>query len=285
MVIGYGQQVSDCCCCGGGCGCCCFVSNNGYRYLLLTYCLENAPVAIAPTVYVYYLVTTIVLFPVPCVIVFILVNSTAWANESTAALPFGTIMVLVSLFVLGVAPLSVLGTVIGRNTSGDFEAPCRVHKVPRQVPAMPFYRSSLVHVLVGGFLPFSAVYIEMHYIFEAMWGHKIYTLFGILFLAICLVVLVTAFITIALTYFQLAVEDHRWWWRSLGSGGSIGLFVYAYCFYFYFHRTEMSGFLQTSTFFGYMGLICFAIFLALGFVGFYSSLFFVRFVYSSIHVD
>ncbi len=46
----------------------------------------------------------------------------------------------------------------------------------------------------------------MHYIFEAMWGHKIYTLFGILFIAICLVVLVTAFITIALTYFQLAVE-------------------------------------------------------------------------------
>jgi hypothetical protein len=71
---------------------------------------------------------------------------------------------------------------------------------------MPFYRSTLIHILVGGFLPFSAIYIEMHYIFEAMWGHKIYTLFGILFLAICLVVLVTAFITIALTYFQLAVE-------------------------------------------------------------------------------
>jgi len=151
-------------------------------------------------------VSTILMFPVPCVVVFILVNSTAWANNSTAALPFGTIMVLLSLFLLGVVPLSVLGTVIGRNTSSDFEAPCRVHKVPRQVPSMPFYRSSLVHILVGGFLPFSAVYIEMHYIFEAMWGHKIYTLFGILFLAICLVVLVTAFITIALTYFQLAVE-------------------------------------------------------------------------------
>ena len=81
------------------------------------------------------------------------------------------------------------------------------------------------------------------------------------------------------------LKDHRWWWRSLGSGGAIGFFVYAYCFYFYFHRAEMSGFLQTSTFFGYMGLVSFAIFLALGFVGFYSSLFFVRFVYGSIHVD
>ena len=155
--------------------------------------------------WVWTAVLTVLMFPIPCIIVFILVNSTAWANESTAALPFGTIMVLVSLFVLGVVPLSskspkqyhensvfffvltffffslfflskVLGTVIGRNTSSDFEAPCRVHKVPRQVPSMPFYRSTFVHVLVGGFLPFSAVYIEMHYIFEAMWGHKIYTL-------------------------------------------------------------------------------------------------------------
>ena len=126
--------------------------------------------------------------------------------QTTNALPFGTIMVIVSLFVLGSAPLSILGSICGRNVSGDFDAPCRVHKVPRQVPEVPFYRGALAHVLIGGFLPFSAIYIEMHYIFEAMWGHKIYTLFGILFIAICLVVLVTAFITIALTYFQLAVE-------------------------------------------------------------------------------
>ena len=32
------------------------------------------------------------------------------------------------------------------------------------------------------------------------------------------------FITIALTYFQLAVEDHRWWWRSFLCGGSTGDF-------------------------------------------------------------
>jgi hypothetical protein len=132
-------------------------------------------------------------------------------EQTTNALPFGTIMVMLSLFVLGSAPLSILGSICGRNMSGDFDAPCRVHKVPRQVPEVPFYRGALVHILIGGFLPFSAIYIEMHYIFEAMWGHKIYTLFGILFIAICLVVLVTAFITIALTYFQLAVEVRGMW--------------------------------------------------------------------------
>ena len=49
-----------------------------------------------------------------------------------------------------------------------------------------------------------------------------------------MLLIVTSFITIALSYFQLAIEDHRWWWRSFLSGGSTGLFVYAYCFFYYF---------------------------------------------------
>jgi hypothetical protein len=34
-------------------------------------------------------------------------------------------------------------------------------------------------------------------------------------------------------------------------GGSTALFVYGYCFYYYYARSGMSGFMQTSFFFGY----------------------------------
>ena len=74
----------------------------------------------------------------------------------------------------------------------------------------------------AGFLPFSAIYIELYYIFASIWGHKVYTVWSILFIVFIILILVTAFITIALTYFQLAVEDHRWWWRSFLCGGSTG---------------------------------------------------------------
>ena len=94
-----------------------------------------------------------------------------------------------------------------------------------------------------------------------------------------MLVIVTSFITIALTYFQLAIEDHRWWWRSLFSGGSTGFFVYAYCFFYYFGRSGMFGFLQTSFFFGYMLLASYAAFIMLGTIGFLSSLLFVRRIY------
>lgn len=49
-----------------------------------------------------------------------------------------------------------------------------------------------------------------------------YTIYSILFIVFIILLVVTAFITVALTYFQLAVEDHRWWWRSFVCGGSTG---------------------------------------------------------------
>merc|ERR1739844_811904 len=89
----------------------------------------------------------------------------------------------------------------------------------------PLFKSRPFQMLVAGFLPFSAVYIELHYIFTCMWGHSIYTLFGILFFAFVLLVIVTSSITVSLLYFQLTREDHRWWWMTFINGGMIGLFI------------------------------------------------------------
>ncbi len=150
---------------------------------------------------------------------------------------------------------------------------------------LPWYRRRPAHLFIAGFLPFSAIYIELHYIFAAVWGHKVYTLFGILFLACLMLFLVAAFITVALTYFQLANEDHRWWWSSFFSGGAAGWFIYAYCFFYYFYRSDMYGLLQTSFFFGYMLVISVAMAATLGFLGFYSSLTFVTHMYRAVKCE
>ena len=106
--------------------------------------------------------------------------------------------------------------------------------VPTRRPTTHRLRHSRPKMFMAGFLPFSAIYIELHYIFASVWGHKIYTLFGILFIAFIMLFIVTSFITVALIYFQLAREDHRWWWRSFFSGGSTGFFIYAYSFFYFF---------------------------------------------------
>ena len=58
-----------------------------------------------------------------------------------------------------------------------------------------------------------------------------------------------------------------------------GLFIYVYSFYFYFHRSGMSGLLQSSFYFGYMAVVSFAFFLMLGSAAFQFSLIFVKYIY------
>jgi transmembrane 9 superfamily protein 1 len=79
---------------------------------------------------------------------------------------------------------------------------------------------------VGGFLPFSAISVELYYIFATLWGRENYTLYGILLLVFIILLSVTACISIALTYFQLSSEDYRWWWRSLFSAGYVTFSLY-----------------------------------------------------------
>ena len=60
------------------------------------------------------------------------------------------------------------------------------------------------------------------YATDAVTLAQVYTIYSILFIVFIILIIVTAFITVALTYFQLAVEDHRWWWRAVMCGGSTG---------------------------------------------------------------
>lgn len=191
------------------------------------------------------------------------------------------------LFVWAVVtvPLTVFMGVTGKNAAGEFYAPCRTNKYPREIPDLPWYRGTAAQMAMAGFLPFSAIYVELYYIFASVWGHKVVVIWSILSIVMAILLVTVAFITVALVYFQLAVEDHRWWWRSFLCGGSTGVFVYAYCVYYYLFRSSMSGLLQTSFFFGYMAVACYALFLMLGTVGFRASLMFVRRIYYEIKAE
>ena len=41
------------------------------------------------------------------------------------------------------------------------------------MPPLPWYRTTVPQMLMAGFLPFSAIYIELYYIFASVWGHKV----------------------------------------------------------------------------------------------------------------
>lgn len=228
---------------------------------------------------------TACLYTVPFFLTWAFINSVAWAYGSTQALPFTTIIVLGLVWLTIGYPGTVIGGIIGKNTQQSFDEPCRTKNISREIPAVPWYRTTLAHMVIGGFLPFSAISVELYYIFTTLWGRDQYTLYGILAVVFMILLCVTACISVALTYFQLASEDYRWWWRSIITSGSAAFFVLVYAFYFFVKRSNMYGGLQTIQFFGYTLLTCYMFFLMLGAVGYYSSLKFIRYIYRNIKMD
>ena len=66
---------------------------------------------------------------------------------------------------------------------------------------------------------------------------------------------------------------------------STGIFVFVYAVFYYNKRSNMSGFLQSVQFFGYTLLACYIFFLMLGTVSFFTSLYFVKYIYRYLKMD
>lgn len=225
------------------------------------------------------------LFTFPFFLIWFIINCTHWYAGSTQALPFTTILLLMLVYVLVGFPLTVIGGIVARNTTADFDSPCRTRAVARKIPPQPWYTMIGCHCFFGGFLPFSAISVELYYIFATVWGREQYTLYGVLLLVFLIVLLVSSCISIALTYFQLSSEDYRWWWRSIFSAGSTGIFVFIYSCFYYLKRSNMSGAVETIEFLGYTALMCYIFFLTLGTIGFAASLKFIRYIYVNLKMD
>ena len=69
--------------------------------------------------------------------------------------------------------LCMPGWYCARVRRAEFFAPCRTNKYPREIPQLPWYRTTVPQMLMAGFLPFSAIYVELYYIFASVWGHKV----------------------------------------------------------------------------------------------------------------
>ena len=75
-------------------------------------------------------------------------------------------------------------------------------------------------------------------------------------LVFLILIIVTVCVTIVGTYFLLNAENYHWQWTSFFSAASTAVYVYLYSIYYYSVKTKMSGFFQTSFYFGYTLMFC-----------------------------
>lgn len=228
---------------------------------------------------------TVFFFCGPAAVIWFYLNTVAMLYSSTRALPLWTIASIVALWAIVTIPLTIMGAIVGKNQSRPYDAPGRTTKIPREIPPSPWYRQPPFVALICGLMPFTSIYVELYFIFGAVWGHKIFQVYEMLAIVFGILILVSTITTASAIYFQLAVENYKWAWASIWYGGSVGLYVLAYSAFYYFWRSPLEGFMQANFFFGYMILVSYAFFLMCGTVGFFASRRFVRFLYSSVKSD
>ncbi|KAL9229060.1 hypothetical protein vseg_004576 [Gypsophila vaccaria] len=231
------------------------------------------------------MILTACLFPFMCFGIGFILNTIAIFYGSLAAIPFGTIVVVFVIWAFISFPLALLGTVVGRNWSGAPNNPCRVKTIPRPIPEKKWYLTPSVISLMGGLLPFGSIFIEMYFVFTSFWNYKVYYVYGFMLLVFVILIIVTVCVTIVGTYFLLNAENYHWQWTSFFSAASTAIYVYLYSVYYYHVKTKMSGFFQTSFYFGYTMMFCLGLGILCGAVGFLGSNLFVRRIYRNIKCD
>ncbi|XP_077241439.1 transmembrane 9 superfamily member 1-like [Tasmannia lanceolata] len=231
------------------------------------------------------MILTASLFPFMCFGIGFILNTIAIFYGSLAAIPFGTIVVVFIIWAFISFPLALLGTIVGRNRSGAPNNPCRVKTIPRPIPEKKWYLTPSVVSLMGGLLPFGSIFIEMYFVFTSFWNYKVYYVYGFMLLVFLILVIVTICVTIVGTYCLLNAENYHWQWTSFLSAASTAAYVFFYSIYYYYVKTKMSGFFQTSFYFGYTLMFCFGLGILCGAVGYLGSTLFVRRIYRNIKCD
>ncbi|CAL5054048.1 unnamed protein product [Urochloa decumbens] len=229
-------------------------------------------------------IKTALMFPGIVFAIFFVLNALIWGEKSSGAVPFTTMFALVLLWFGISVPLVFVGSYVGFKKPA-MEDPVRTNKIPRAIPEQPWYMNPVVSVLIGGILPFGAVFIELFFILTSIWLHQFYYIFGFLFLVFVILILTCAEITIVLCYFQLCGEDYQWWWRSYLTAGSSALYLFLYATFYFFTKLEITKTVSGVLYFGYMLIASYAFFVLTGTIGFYACFWFTRLIYSSVKID
>eukprot|EP00158_Paraphelidium_tribonemae_P005311 Partr_v1_DN27274_c3_g1_i2_m38593 putative transmembrane 9 superfamily len=204
--------------------------------------------------------------------------------HSSSAVPFTTMLALMALWFLISVPLCFIGAFRAFKLP-RIENPVRTNQIPRQIPEQPFYMRDVPAALMGGILPFGAIFVELYFIMNSIWSSQFYYVFGFLFIIGTILILTCATVSILMCYFQLCGENYKWWWRSFFSSGSSALYVFLNSVIYYMKRPNPGHAASFFIYFGYSLVMSGAFFLVTGFIGFVSCWLFVRKIYASIKID
>lgn len=206
---------------------------------------------------------TPILVPAVVFSTFLLLDLFLWAKQSSGAVPFTTMLVIVAIWFIISIPLSFVGSWFGFR-SAQFQPPVRTNQIPRQIPPVTTYLKPIPSMLIVGLLPFGAIFVELYFIMSSIWFSRIYYMFGFLFLCYGLMIVVCAAVTILMVYFLLCAENYNWQWRSFLAAGMSGGYIFINCLLYLVTKVKLATLAGTILYIGYSALISFLFFILAG---------------------
>jgi transmembrane 9 superfamily protein 3 len=232
---------------------------------------------------------TVLLLPSVTVAVTSVLNAVALAYGTINSIPFLVIVKLFFLWIFVSVPLCIVGTLLGRHAhkkDAGIDFPCRVNAIPRPIPEdVPWYGKPSGLIPLAGLLCFGSIFIELYYVLTSLWNYKFYHVYGFLLGVYAILTIVVSMTSIIVVYFCLNAENYLWQWTAFGSGASTAGYVFLYGIYYFLFKTQMNGFLQTTYYFGYMGLISVNLGLLCGTLGHAAASQFVNAIFQNVKVD
>ncbi|CAB5395830.1 unnamed protein product [Rhizophagus irregularis] len=216
--------------------------------------------------------------------IFVVLNFFLVSAKSSGAVPATTLLAIIGLWFLISVPLCFIGSFFGFRKP-KIEHPVRTNQIPRQIPDQVFYLRPIPSMLMGGVLPFGAIFIELYFIMNSIWGNKVYYLFGFAALVFIILTITCSEVTILLCYFHLCAEDYHWSWRAFLTSGASGLYIFIYSIMYFATRLQITSLTSTVIYFGWSGVMSLMFFVLTGTIGYFACLAFIRRIFMSIKVD
>lgn len=185
---------------------------------------------------------------------FFLMNLFVWARQSSGAVPFTTMLVIVGIWFIITVPLSLGGSWLGFKAP-ETPPPVRTNQIPRQIPPSTGYMRPLPSMLLVGLLPFGAIFVELYFIMNSIWFSKIYYMFGFLFLCYGLMIVTSAAVTVLMVYFLLCGENYHWQWRAFCTSGASAGYVFLYAMLYWMRTLSFGSWTSGVLYLGYSLLI------------------------------
>ncbi|ONH69105.1 Transmembrane 9 superfamily member 3 [Cyberlindnera fabianii] len=216
----------------------------------------------------------------------LVLNCIVWAKDSSNALPFGTVVLLVIFFLVLEVPLSVIGGFLG-NMKPPAAMNSNLTKPKRSIPRQPKFLSYFYTIPAFGLIPFGTIYVELLFVFRSVWLEKtsFYYMYSFLLFTIVLLSVIVVESVVVAVYLSLINGDWRWQWRSFLIGSSVAWYVQVYSIYYFFTYLNVTDFSSIILFFAYTTLLSALLGFAFGSLGLYGASIFIYKIYGAIKSD